>query len=548
MRGAVIPTSVHKGFPSTCTQGRGHTVPRFVVLIAWGLQELGGNFLIMATIESPVNKYIAAYISNYIKPFRRFITSHYVINIGGLAGFIGVDDHDLSFLFYKLQMYGFDVTISNRQDTVDEIQVEYFIRENAANEFFEYRIENLISTIYLSSKTGISIVGILVMQIISQIICKSKTLYKAIILDLDDTIWKGTLAEDGIDAIKQNLHSNSAIPFIGFMRFIQALAKELGLYIAICSRNDNEKVLSAIDKLDENEFPLKDQIDCIVANYNDKSKNIKAIAQKLSILTSACIFIDDNQIVRDEVRQNLPEVFVPDWDSHDELLTLLLTCGVFDRFELSLKSRNRKRLYAVLQQEREKSYLPQLLVKVCDDVNHVQAKKLYARSNQFKLVSEQIDFSNAKSIFFEIYRSNGENLGICSAITYYIDGSTCSILNWAISCRYFEIGLEEFIILYLLNNFPKMNFQFACQFNKENIKAQNFIEKYYGQVFSDSCDSVPVGCDIFFRHFEKEHYFYNHLLNIYKGKKHFNVYYFDLYFSDLRGIVQLKKGTRLKLL
>lgn len=110
----------------------------------------------------------------------------------------------------------------------------------------------------------------------------------------------------------------------------------------------------AIDKLNEKEFPLKDQIDCIIANYNDKSKNIKAIAQQLSILTNACVFIDDNPLVRDEVRQNLPEVFVPDWDNHDELITLLVTCCVFDRFELSLKSRNRKRLYAVLQQEREK--------------------------------------------------------------------------------------------------------------------------------------------------------------------------------------------------
>ena len=94
------------------------------------------------------------------------------------------------------------------------------------------------------------------MQIISQIICKSKTLYKAVILDLDDTIWKGTLAEEGIDAIKQNLRSNDAIPFVGFMRFIQTLAKEQGLYIAICSRNDIEKVLFVIDQLNEEDFPL----------------------------------------------------------------------------------------------------------------------------------------------------------------------------------------------------------------------------------------------------------------------------------------------------
>lgn len=344
----------------------------------------------MTEIESPVNKYIDVYINNYVRQFRNFITSNYIVNIGGVAGFIAADDHDLSFLLRKLQTYGFEVTISNGQDTIDEIQVEYTIRGNANDEFFGYKIENFVSTIYLSSKTGISIVGILVMQIISQIMCKSRIVYKAVILDLDDTIWKGTLAEDGIDAIKQNLLSNDAIPFIGFMRFIQALAKELGLYIAICSRNDNEKVLSAIDRLDENEFPLKGQIDCIVANYNDKSKNIKAIAQKLSILTSACVFIDDNKIVRDEVRQNLPEVFVPDWDNHDELLTLLLTCGVFDRFELSLKSRNRKRLYAVLQQEREKSYLPQLLVKVSDDINHVEAMRLYAKSNQFKFSEKSI--------------------------------------------------------------------------------------------------------------------------------------------------------------
>lgn len=432
----------------------------------------------MTEIESPVNKYIDVYINNYVRQFRNFITSNYIVNIGGVAGFIAADDHDLSFLLRKLQTYGFEVTISNGQDTIDEIQVEYTIIGNANDELFEYRIENLVSTIYLSSKTGISIVGILVMQIISEIICKSKILYKAVILDLDDTIWKGTLAEDGIGAIKQNLRSNDAIPFIGFMRFIQALAKEQGLYIAICSRNNNEKVLSAIDRLDENAFPLKGQIDCIVANYNDKSKNIKAIAQKLSILTSACVFIDDNKIVRDEVRQNLPEVFVPDWDNHDELLTLLLTCGAFDRFELSLKSRNRKRLYAVLQQEREKSYLPRLLVKVSDDINHVEAMRLYAKSNQFKFSEKKEHYEKSRSLIFEIYRGNGENLGVCSAVTYAENKQNIHVLNWAISCRYFEIGLEEYILMYIFALANNRTITFAFDDTGFNGKAIELIEKY----------------------------------------------------------------------
>lgn len=434
--------------------------------------------MIMVKIESPVNKYIDTYINNYVKPFRNFIPSKYIVNIGGLAGFIAVDDHDVPFLLNKLQAYGFDVTISKGQDTIDEIQVEYTIEENGKNELFEYRIENLISTIYLSSKTGMSIVGILVMQIISLIICKSKTIYKAIIIDLDDTVWKGTLAEDGINTIKQNLRSNEALPFIAFMRFIQVMAKELGLYVAICSRNDSETVLSAIDKLNEKEFPLKGQIDCIVANYNDKSKNIKAIAKQLSILTNACIFVDDNQLVRDEVRQNLPEVFVPDWDNHEELVTLLVTCCVFDRFELSLKSRNRKRLYAILQQEREKNYLSQLFVKVRNDINNVEAFRLYAKSNQFKFTDKKEFYNGCKSLIFEIYRDNGENLGICSAVTYMEDGKNVHVLNWSISCRYFEIGLEEYILLYIITLSEKRAITFTFNNTGYNGKTVSLIEKY----------------------------------------------------------------------
>ena len=447
-------------------------------IIARGLRGLGDTDLIMTKTESPINRYIETYINSYVKPFRSFIKSKYVVNIIGLADFITVDDHDVYLLLHKLKTCDFEVIISKGQDTIDEIQVEYTIEENVKKEFFEYRIENLISTTYLSSKTGISIVGILVMQIISRIICKSKTIYKAIVLDLDDTIWKGTLAEDGIETIKQNLHSNDAIPFVTFMRFIRAMAKELGLYVAICSRNDKEKVLSAIDKFNEKEFPLKGHIDCIVANYNDKSKNIKTIAQQLSILTNACVFIDDNQLVRDEVRQNLSEVFVPDWNSHDELIILLVTCCVFDRFELSLKSRNRKRLYEVLQREREKSYLPQLLVKVSDDINNVEAIRLYAKSNQFRFAEKKGTYEGCKSLVFEIYRDNGENLGICSAVTYTENEQNIHVLNWAISCRYFEIGLEEYILIYIFTLANKRTITFAFNDTGFNGKVVELIEKY----------------------------------------------------------------------
>lgn len=424
------------------------------------------------------NKYIDSYINYYVKPFRDSFPGKYAVSIGGLADFIVEGDNDVSIILHRLQAYGFEVQISKGSDTIDEVQVEYLVEGSGFHELFEYRIENLISTIFLSSKTDISIAGILIMQIISRLICKLKIMYKAIILDLDDTVWKGTLAEDGIDAIKLNFCSSEAVPHVTFMRFVRVMAKELGLYVAICSRNSIEKVKFAIDKLNEKEFPLKGQIDCIVANYNDKSDNIKTIARQLSILTNACVFIDDNQLIRDEVRHKLPEVFVPEWKSHDELITLLVASCVFDRFELSLKSKNRKRLYKVLQQERERCYLPQLFVKVSYDTKHIEANRLYAKSNQFRFSGVRGIGEDCKSIVFEIVRDNGENLGICSAVTYSESEQEVYVLNWAISCRYFEIGLEEYILMYIFALSKGRLITFAFEDTGFNEKAIELIHKY----------------------------------------------------------------------
>lgn len=495
------------------------------------------------------NSFIDVYVQELIKPFRKYNKDVFDIIISGLETFMAGEKQGE--LLSKLNDYGFIVSFAEPETTITSLHIVYTnITSNTCGEY-NFQIQDLPSLIEISSRANISLYDIIIMKIISQLICQFRILYKAIVLDLDDTLWPGTIAEDGIEKIKENLSSTQGTPHLTFMRFVKGLAEELGIFIAINSRNDSESVKFAIESLNKEIFPIKHQIDCIVANNNDKSENIKYIASQLSILPNAIVFIDDNQIIRDEVKRQLPEVFVPEWQNHYELMTLLAVSGIFDRNELSLNSQNRRKQLRILQTERMQNRLPKLMVKVSIDNEHIQAKKLYSKSNQFKLISEQIDFTGSESLFFEIYRLNGENLGICSTITYSKNDSSCYILNWAISCRYFEIGLEEFIILYLLKNFPRKCFQFACQFNNENTKIQEFINKYYGRVFTDSGDSVPVGCDVLFRHFENEPCFYNHLLNIHKSRKAFNVYYFGSYYSsefDLRSIELLKNNTRLKLL
>lgn len=492
------------------------------------------------------NAFLRVYINDFVKKFRDYNKDEFVVAIKGLKKFIPKEDTVLVSLIEELKQNNFTIELEGNEESISQIDTTYRNITKNTSDNFKFQIQFLPTIIELSSKTDISAVGIIIMRIVAQIISKTKIIYKAIVLDLDDTLWCGTLSEVGIDKIKENLQSEQGATFIAFMKFVKTLANELGIFITICSRNDSKMVESTIEELDDNIFPLKNQIDYIIANNNDKSENIRKIAEQLSILPNSIVFIDDNQIVRDEVKNKLPEVFVPDWKNHNELVTQLIIGCIFERVELSLNSQSRRKQYKILQAERKQNSLPELLIKVNDDNEHIQAKKLYSKSNQFKLVSEQIDYSNTKSLYFEIYRQNGENLGVCSAITYSVfNDSKCGILNWAISCRYFEIGLEEFIILYLLENMTNKEVYFACQFKKENKKVQEFIDKYYGKIILDSCDSVPTDSDIFINYFNDDYPFVKLLTNLRYGKNNLNVYWIENYPPDKD---LLTKNTNLKLL
>lgn len=434
------------------------------------------------------NKYIAAYVDSIIKSFRFFNNDTVTIRINGIKKFIESDIECLDF-FNFISTYNFILCVDGDNDWISNIEV--ICSSNKRDSHFAFQLNNIPSLIELCSKTGISLFTLISMRIISIYISKTKTLYKALVLDLDDTLWNGILSEDGISKIRDNLRSDAGKPFVSFMKFVCAIAKEFGVFIAICSRNDASLVKDAIDELDEITFPLKNQIDCLVANNNDKSSNLIKIAEQLSILPNAIIFIDDNAIVRDEVRAKVPEIFVPEWIDHQDLTHQILVGGYFDRPELSISAKNRRRDFKIIREERTNNSLPELYIKVHKDEEHIEAQKLYAKSNQFKLNQlNNIFYKDAKSLYFELFRANGQSLGNCSSITYYVNDNECIILNWAISCRFFEIGLEEFVMLYMLKN-VRNRIDVIYQPKDINKKVESLIDKYYGSVIFDDCSSVP---------------------------------------------------------
>ena len=428
--------------------------------------------------QSAAIRHIELFVENIVKKFRRYNSDNFTIQLNGLNPFVDATDEITSYLLNQLEGLGFSLVVRGSNKHIDKIDIICTNNSKIETYNYQYQIQNLPSIIELSSRTVIPLVGIIIMKIVAQTIVKHKVLYKAFVFDLDDTLWCGTLAEEGVEKIKENMQSDFGAPFVEFMNFVKVLASELGVFIAICSRNESILVKSAIEQLDESVFPLKNQIDCIIANYNDKSGNIKDIAKRLSVLPDAVIFVDDNQIVRDEVRGKLPDVFVPEWTNHRELATQLISGCFFERNELSLNSQERRKQFEMIEAERLRNSLPKLLIKVFNDRDHSESKRLYAKSNQFKFSHHNACGGKEKSIYFELYRESGESLGICSAMTFSHLDDGFRIHNWAISCRYFEIGLEEFILIHLHETLNASTIRFDFQETEFNNKVKDLVGKY----------------------------------------------------------------------
>ena len=396
------------------------------------------------------NKFENTFLDDFVGAFRRYNSSSYTITISGLMQFSIKSKARVDALISSIKDFDIAIELLDGKDHVSSLDIVCSDNNDDFSFNTAYQISDLPSLFLESSKTDIPLVCLLIMKCVAKVICKLKILYKAIALDLDDTLWRGTLSEDGIEQIERNLRSFEGTPFVDFMRFVKVLAEELGVFIAICSRNSIDEVTAAIEHLDESLFPLKNQIDCIVANNNDKSDNLVLIAEKLSILPGAIVFIDDNKIVRDEVKQHLPDLFVPEWDSHLDLISTLLSSCCFERDELSYKSQQRRKQYRVILSERSKNTRPLLPIRVNEDAHHNHAIELYLKSNQFNFSQQNRGFiEGARSFYFELYRDTVESLGVCSAITFVNTHDSLRILNWAMSCRFFEIGVEEFILLFI---------------------------------------------------------------------------------------------------
>jgi FkbH-like protein len=124
---------------------------------------------------------------------------------------------------------------------------------------------------------------------------KSQKLVKCVVWDLDDTLWRGTLAEDGAAALAVDPVVLSTIKELDRRGILQSAA----------SKNDPEPALAALVALGVRDYLLFPQI-----GWGPKSQSVARIAELLDIGLDTFIFVDDQPFERGEVGETLPDVTV----------------------------------------------------------------------------------------------------------------------------------------------------------------------------------------------------------------------------------------------
>jgi FkbH-like protein len=125
---------------------------------------------------------------------------------------------------------------------------------------------------------------------------------KLIITDLDNTLWRGVLAEE--DEIVPWQHTEGWP-----LGYAEALleCKRRGILLAICSKNDDGPTRERFEQVWGQRLRLKDFCS-VQINWQPKSHNIAEILRITNILPDQALFIDDHPLEIDEVRRAFPQM------------------------------------------------------------------------------------------------------------------------------------------------------------------------------------------------------------------------------------------------
>lgn len=312
---------------------------------------------------------------------------------------------------------------------------------------------------------------------------------KCVVLDLDNTLWGGVIGEDGLEGIELSEFKEGA-RYKDFQKRLKEI-KEMGILLAICSKNNYEDAMEAINSHKHMVLKEEDFV-CFKINWEPKAKNIAEIANELNIGIDSLVFVDDNPVEREAVRENLPEVCVPEFPKDTANLEDFaheLYRKFFYTLDNTLEDKKKTKMYRdnVLRNNEMlssvnletffKGLKTEIRIRELTLDDEKRAAELTQKTNQFNLTTKRYtekeihDFSNSEDYAVYIasasdkYGDNGKIL----LVIVKVEGAVAIIDSFIMSCRVMGRYIEDQIIDYIEDD--------LCSRGVETIKSSFIATK-----------------------------------------------------------------------
>ena len=336
---------------------------------------------------------------------------------------------------------------------------------------------------------------------------------KVLCTDLDNTLWGGVLGEDGVDGIA----TGSAFPgncYLEYQRYLKQLSSR-GILLAIVSKNNEADVREAFEA---RAADLGLSLDNFVAkkiSWGEKSDAIRELAEELSLGLDSFVFVDDNPVECEAIRQSLPEVAVVTAPVEEpwKMVEILSREPFFDAAVVTDDDVNRLNEYKAQAQRAElassagsrEQFLASLGI-VCTFQSALQAPlsravQLLAKTNQFNLTTrrrstaEVEEFASTGRAVVVRVRDRFGDAGVVGLALARNQGDSCYIDSLLLSCRVIGRGIETALLAHVgerarRTGAKRLVGEFIA--TKKNAPCANFYNDH-GFVRSASLDEAHSG-------------------------------------------------------
>lgn len=287
---------------------------------------------------------------------------------------------------------------------------------------------------------------------------------KAIVLDLDNTLYSGVLGEDGIEGIQLTEGH------VQLQRVLKRM-KENGILLALSSKNNEQDVFEMLENC-KGFLLCKDDFTFIEANWNSKADNIRLMAEKFNFDVSAMLFIDDNPAEIAHVKEQIPTIhtLMADATGKETVHRLLNYPYLYSRKKdnsADLRQKdilaNQKRVELASKADDNNSYLASLQMKINifeGETQHLQRiYELGQKTNQFNLALQRFSEGEvqkkAKDSAYKMYTVTLSDMlndsGIIGTFIVKIDGELAILEEILFSCRALGRKVEDASLYLILN-------------------------------------------------------------------------------------------------